>query len=70
MLVGNVIDAKVFHSRKTMQIIQKWEYGRISEKQMVDDLVLMGYDREVIVDDLVLMGYDREVITDVLEEEE
>jgi len=56
MLVGNVIDASVFHSRKTMQIIQKWEYGRISEKQMVDDLVLMGYDREVI--------------TDVLEEEE
>jgi len=56
MLVGNVIDARVFHSRKTMQIIQKWEYGRISEKQMVDDLVLMGYDREVI--------------TDVLEEEE
>jgi len=56
MLVGNVIDAKVFHSRKTMQIIQKWEYGRINEKQMVDDLVLMGYDREVI--------------TDVLEEEE
>jgi hypothetical protein len=56
MLVGNVIDAKVFHSRKTMQIIEKWEYDRISEKQMVDDLVLMGYDREVI--------------TDVLEEEE
>lgn len=56
MLVGNVIDARVFHSRKTMQIIQKWQYGRISEKQMVDDLVLMGYDREVI--------------TDVLEEEE
>jgi len=56
MLVGNVIDAKVFHSRKTMQIIQKWEYDKISEKQMVDDLVLMGYDREVI--------------TDVLEEEE
>ena len=56
MLVGNVIDAKVFHSRKTMQIIQKWAYDRISEKQMVDDLVLMGYDREVI--------------TDVLEEEE
>jgi len=54
--IGNVIDAKVFHSRKTMQIIQKWEYGRINEKQMVDDLVLMGYDREVI--------------TDVLEEEE
>ena len=56
MLVGNVIDPEAFHSRKTMQIIQKWEYGRISEKQMVDDLVLMGYDREVI--------------TDVLEEEE
>ena len=54
--IGNVIDAKVFHSRKTMQIIQKWEYGRINEKQMVDDLVLMGYDREVI--------------TDVLEEEQ
>ena len=52
MLVGNVIDASVFHSRKTMQIIQKWEYGRISEKQMVDDLVLMGYDREVITDAL------------------
>lgn len=52
MLVGNVIDAKVFHSRKTMQIIQKWEYGRISEKKMVDDLVLMGYDREVITDAL------------------
>jgi len=54
--IGTVIDPKVFHSRKTMQIIKKWEYGRISEKQMVDDLVLMGYDREVI--------------TDVLEEEE
>lgn len=56
MLVDNVTDPRVFHSRKTMQIIQKWQYGRISEKQMVDDLVLMGYDREVI--------------TDVLEEEE
>lgn len=54
--IGTVIDERVFHSRKTMQIIQKWQYGRISEKQMVDDLVLMGYDREVI--------------TDVLEEEE
>lgn len=54
--IGTVIDPKVFHSRKTMQIIQKWAYDRISEKQMVDDLVLMGYDREVI--------------TDVLEEEE
>ena len=54
--IGKVIDARVFHSRKTMQIIQKWQYGRISEEQMVDDLVLMGYDREVI--------------TDVLEEEE
>jgi hypothetical protein len=52
MLVGNVIDARVFHSRKTMQIIQKWEYGRISEKQMVNDLVLMGYDREDITDAL------------------
>jgi len=52
MLVGNVIDARVFHSRKTMQIIQRWEYGRISEKQMVDDLVLLGYDREVITDAL------------------
>ena len=39
--IGTVIDPKVFHSRKTMQIIQKWEYDRISEKQMVDDLVLM-----------------------------
>ena len=52
MLVGNVIDARVFHSRKTMQIIQRWEYGRISEKQMVNDLVLMGYDREDITDAL------------------
>jgi hypothetical protein len=52
MLVGNVIDASVFHSRKTMQIIQRWEYGRISEKQMVDDLVLLGYDREDITDAL------------------
>jgi hypothetical protein len=52
MLVGNVIDARVFHSRKTMQIIQRWEYGRISEKQMVDDLVLLGYDREDITDAL------------------
>ena len=52
MLVGNVIDARVFHSRKTMQIIQRWECGRISEKQMVDDLVLLGYDREDITDAL------------------
>ena len=52
MLVGNVIDARVFHSRKTMQIIQRWEYGRITEKQMVDDLVLLGYDREDITDAL------------------
>ena len=52
MLVGNVIDARVFHSRKTMQIIQRWEYGRISEKLMVNDLVLMGYDREDITDAL------------------
>jgi hypothetical protein len=54
--ITTVIDSRVFHSRKTMQIIQKWQYGMISEQQMVDDLVLMGYDREVI--------------TDVLEEEE
>jgi len=52
MLVANVTDPKVFHSRKTMQIIEKWEYDRISEKQMVDDLVLLGYDREVITDAL------------------
>jgi hypothetical protein len=50
--IGTVIDPKVFHSRKTMQIIQRWEYGRISEKQMVDDLVLLGYDREDITDAL------------------
>ena len=54
--ITTVIDSRVFHSRKTMHIIQKWQYGMISEQQMVDDLVLMGYDREVI--------------TDVLEEEE
>jgi hypothetical protein len=46
--IGTVIDPKVFHSRKTMQIIQRWEYGR----QMVDDLVLLGYDREDITDAL------------------
>jgi hypothetical protein len=50
--ITTVTDPKVFHSRKTMQIIEKWEYGRISEKQMVDDLVLLGYDREVITDAL------------------
>jgi hypothetical protein len=50
--IGTVIDPKVFHSRKKMQIIQRWEYGRISEKQMVDDLVLLGYDREDITDAL------------------
>ena len=50
--IGTVIDPKVFHSRKTMQIIQRWEYGRISEKQMVDNLVLLGYDREDITDAL------------------
>jgi hypothetical protein len=31
-------------------LIERWRYGRISEKQLVDSLVLMGYDKEIVSD--------------------
>ena len=45
-----LISPKEFHSRKTHQILQRWEYGMITEQQMIDSMTLMGYDKDVILD--------------------
>ena len=45
-----LVSAQEFHSRKTYQILQRWEYGMITEQEMVDSMTLMGYDKEVILD--------------------
>ena len=45
-----LISAQEFHSRKTHDLIQRWQYGRMSEKELVDSLVLMGYDKEIVSD--------------------
>ena len=45
-----LISPQEFHSRKTQQIIQRWHYGIITEQQMIDSMVLMGYDKDVILD--------------------
>jgi hypothetical protein len=45
-----LISPQEFHSRKTYDLIERWRYGRISEKQLVDSLVLIGYDKEIVSD--------------------
>jgi len=45
-----LISPEEFHSRKTHQILQRWEYGMITEQQMIDSMMLMGYDKDVILD--------------------
>jgi len=45
-----LVSAQEFHSRKTHQILQRWEYGMITEQEMIDSMMLMGYDKEVILD--------------------
>ena len=45
-----LISSQEFHSRKTHQILQRWEYGMITEQQMVDSMMLLGWDKDVILD--------------------
>jgi|TARA_R110001632_G_scaffold109487_1_gene219758 hypothetical protein len=45
-----LISPEEFHSRKTHQILQRWEYGMITEQEMIDSMMLLGYDKEVILD--------------------
>jgi len=45
-----LISPKEFHKRKTKQIIQRWQYGMITEQQMIDSMMLMGWDKDVILD--------------------
>jgi len=45
-----LISPEEFHSRKTHQILQRWEYGMSTEQEMIDSMMLLGYDKEVILD--------------------
>jgi len=44
----NVIQARDFWDAKVNKIIQNFEYGRITMEGMVDELVLMGYEKEQV----------------------
>ena len=44
----NVIQAREFWNAKVNKIIQNFEYGRITMKGMVDELALMGYEKEQV----------------------
>jgi len=44
----NVIQAREFWNAKVNKIIQNFEYGRITMEGMVDELVLMGYEKEQV----------------------
>ncbi len=44
----NVIQAREFWNAKVNKIIQNFEYGRITMESLVDELALMGYEKEQV----------------------
>ena len=44
----NVIQAREFWNAKVYKIIQNFEYGRITMESLVDELALMGYEKEQV----------------------
>lgn len=44
----NVVQAREFWNAKVNKIIQKFEYGRITMEDLVDELALMGYEKEQV----------------------
>jgi len=45
-----LISAQEFHSRKTHDLIQRWQYGRMTEQELIYSLVKIGYDKDIITD--------------------
>jgi U3 small nucleolar ribonucleoprotein component len=43
-----VIQAREFWNAKVNKIIQNFEYGRITMESLVDELALMGYEKEQV----------------------
>tara|TARA_B100001175_G_C19220900_1_gene500521 strand:+ start:110 stop:295 length:186 start_codon:yes stop_codon:yes gene_type:complete len=44
----NVIQARDFWDAKVNKIIQNFEYGRITIENLVNELTLMGYEKEQV----------------------
>ena len=47
---SSLVSARTFWEMKVQRVIQKLEYGQINEVQAKHDLVLLGYDEEVLED--------------------
>jgi len=47
---SNVVFNDEFHLRKTHDFIKRWQYGRMTEQELIFSLVKIGYDREIITD--------------------
>ena len=45
---NNLVSAREFWNAKVEQILLKFDYGRISLEQLVDELCHMGYEREQV----------------------
>jgi hypothetical protein len=43
-----IIGVDVFRERKAKQLIQKWEYQRITDEDLVDGMLRLKYPMEVI----------------------
>ena len=39
-----------FHLLKTHDFIRRWQYGRMTEQELIFSLVKIGYDKEIITD--------------------
>ena len=46
----NVVEAREFWDRKVNFYIQRYEYGADNRKKFIDNLIRMGYKRQVVED--------------------
>jgi hypothetical protein len=46
---NNVINARVFWTAKVNKIIQRFDYGIITIEMLVDEMCLMGYERDQVL---------------------
>ena len=48
-MTSNVINARVFWTAKVNKIIQRFDYGIITIETLVDEMCLMGYERDQVL---------------------
>ena len=47
---SNVVFNDEFHLLKTHDFIKRWQYGRMTEQELIYSLVKIGYDKDIITD--------------------